>query len=305
MAKFLATTVKRSAKLGEVHGRLLQCDIHAKRMEEVWSYDAPLRSDNDRGGDRGFRGIAVDTKRGQYLLTTFATVEILDRQFNFVARITHPCFIHNHAISIADDKAYICATGSDYILELNLHQNKVVRGFRLQNLHRGHPYVEVTETPQRPHDMQLCYSHLNGIEATHTGFIVSGARSRMVCEIIDGNFVARHALPPGTHDITRVNGSIFVLDTAGDRVAQFEGNTLHHHTPIFPYAKNTYAVPPNVARANFLRGLCLNANGNGLLMGYSPASLCQLNLETFEFDWYWQLDSDIRWMISGLAQQLA
>ena len=57
--KIICTTVVRAAKQGDIHGGLYVVDIDSEEVVHYAPYQEDFINDNERGGERGLRGIAV------------------------------------------------------------------------------------------------------------------------------------------------------------------------------------------------------------------------------------------------------
>ena len=57
--KIICTTVIRSAQQGDVHGGLYVIDMDSEEVIHHSPYAEDFVNDNERGGERGLRGIAV------------------------------------------------------------------------------------------------------------------------------------------------------------------------------------------------------------------------------------------------------
>ena len=57
--KIICTTVVRAAKQGDIHGGLYVVDIDEGKLLHHAPYEMDFINDNERGGERGLRGICV------------------------------------------------------------------------------------------------------------------------------------------------------------------------------------------------------------------------------------------------------
>ena len=57
--KIICSTVVRAAKQGDIHGGLYIIDVDSEKVEKYIPYSDSFINDNERGGERGLRGICV------------------------------------------------------------------------------------------------------------------------------------------------------------------------------------------------------------------------------------------------------
>ena len=57
--KIVCTTVVRAAKPGDIHGGFYVIDTDTEEILHYMEYDEDFTNENERGGERGLRGIAV------------------------------------------------------------------------------------------------------------------------------------------------------------------------------------------------------------------------------------------------------
>ncbi len=57
--KIICTTVVRAAKQGDIHGGLYVVDVDTEEVVHHEPYQKDFVNDNERGGERGLRGICV------------------------------------------------------------------------------------------------------------------------------------------------------------------------------------------------------------------------------------------------------
>ena len=57
--KIICSTVVRAAKQGDIHGGLYVIDIDLGEVIHYAPYERDFVNDNERGGERGLRGICV------------------------------------------------------------------------------------------------------------------------------------------------------------------------------------------------------------------------------------------------------
>ena len=57
--KIICSTVVRAAKQGDIHGGLYVINIDSEEVLHYAPYEKEFINDNERGGERGLRGIAV------------------------------------------------------------------------------------------------------------------------------------------------------------------------------------------------------------------------------------------------------
>ncbi len=303
--KFLVTTLKRGAVPGEKHGQLWVCDFASRTAEIVVELDNLPQSANPRGGDRGYRGVAIDVKQNQIWITRFDCIEIYDHEFSLVESLRHPLFVHLHDLSIFGNQCLVAATGKNVVLEFDVTRRSFAASYSILDNWQGVPSVDLSRDPniEPAHDV---YHHLNSVYIETDHFVTSGAQSQILFRFTDQELTPLAMLPKGVHNALQMtDGTIVFLDSEGGRVGLQTGQKLRF-VPVPVIADLEVHNPPKtekwqVSRPYYTRGMCVSSDGK-IIFGHSPTSLCVLDARTDTIEDQWVLSRDITWMVSGVCE---
>jgi hypothetical protein len=303
--KYFVTTLKRGAVPGEKHGQLWLCDFASRTAEILVELDHLPQSANPRGGDRGYRGVAIDRSQNQIWLTRFDCIEIYDHDLNFLEAVHHRLFLHLHDLSICGQRCLITSTGENLVLEFDVARRNFVASYSILDNRQGVPRVNSSEDPEiaPAHDV---YHHLNSIYVSTDHILTSGAQSQMLFRLTDQTLTPVTVLPKGVHNTLQMpDGTIVFLDSEGHRVGLQTGQDLRF-VPVPPIADLEAQDPADkerwrVARPYYTRGLCVSSNSK-VIFGHSPISLCILDTRSGTIEDQWVLSRDISWMVSGISE---
>jgi len=303
--KFFITSLKRGAVPGEKHGQLWVCDFASKTADIVAELDNLPQSANPRGGDRGYRGVAVDLDRSQVWVTRFDCIEIYDQDFNLVEALRHPLFLHLHDLSICGNKCLVTSTGENLVLEFDVAQRSFVASYSILLNRQGVPGVAFSKDPGKMPARDF-YHHLNSIYVDAEHILTSGGQSQMLFRLTGPTLTPVTVLPKGVHNTLQMpDGTVVFLDSEGNRVGMQTGREIAF-VPVPAIAGLEIDNPPNterwqVARPYYTRGMCLASDGR-IVFGHSPTSLCILDTRKGTIEEQWVLSRDITWMVSGICE---
>ena len=125
--KIICSTVVRAAKQGDIHGGLYVVDIDSEEVLYYAPYEMDFVNDNERGGERGLRGICVLSDR--IIVSDSAGFTELDRETYQIKRTfqdrDHLKSVHE--IVVHDDHIWATSTAYDAIAKYDLDFN--LKGF--------------------------------------------------------------------------------------------------------------------------------------------------------------------------------
>jgi hypothetical protein len=306
----IASSIVRSSHKGESHGGAYVVDLETGAFEQVIDYNDSSIDWEGRGGNRGFRGIALH--EDQVYLAASNEIFVYSKDFRFLRSIRNGYLGNCHEIHIAGDVLYMTSTGFDSILEYDLRTRSYARGYHLKfgALGRGRKKVGLSPLPrlrifdpnsdEGPGRSQTC--HLNNVFCGDGVVFVSGTRCAHLLAITGPQLSSHARIPYGTHNARPYGEGVLMNDTSHDRVCYLESGREKFSIPILRYDErkllNTH-LPQTNARQAFGRGLCVL--GEGLIAGgSSPATISVYDLNTSNAIKTMNLTMDVRKAIHGL-----
>ena len=172
--KIICTTVVRAAKQGDIHGGLYVIDIDSGEILHHAPYEKEFVNDNERGGERGLRGIAVLDDR--IIVSDSAGFIELDKNTYEIKRPFQDSdyFKSIHEIIFHEDHIWATSTAHDAVVKVDLDFN--VKGFweilgeNIQN-HKQLPCkIEITPETNTENDNY----HINSLFVNDGNLRVAG-----------------------------------------------------------------------------------------------------------------------------------
>ena len=298
--RLIASSVVRGAQLHSSHGGLCIVDCHSGAVDWVLDWNSPDIDVEERGGDRGLRGIGV-VGDSVYVLSSVALIR-LDRDMRLLETYRNPYLKHCHELSIYDGRAYIVSTGFDSIVCFDLAAERFVAGIHVRvnngQLHAAGFDPQVAGGPTASRAL-----HLNSVYCAVDGLYFSGLRSGGLLRIAGTQLSVAAALPPGTHNAQPFGGGIIYNDTNNDRLCvNLPGRKVSLPVTADPSARARWqlAEDASLARPLFARGLCVLSSGV-VAAGSSPSTISIYDLDDEQCIAQVELSSDVRNAIHGLA----
>ena len=303
--KIICTTVVRAAKQGDIHGGLYVIDTESGSVLHHAPYEKDFINDNERGGERGLRGIIVLDDR--IIVSDSAGFIELDKDTYQLKRTfqDREYFKSIHEIAFFDDHIWATSTAYDAVVKLDLDFN--IKGFweivgkDVDNHKVLTGKMEINPETKSQNDSY----HINSIFATKDGLLFSGLLTPLydfdtfeeVCEIpmiqtasgaLSNGFIHNFY---GYEDFFTINFTTFSSLGISSNGKDFE------HFGI-PRSNNVKYQVDEIASNNWNRGL---ARGGGkLFIGSSPARILVFDIEKKAFETEITLENDIRHAIHGL-----
>jgi hypothetical protein len=303
--KIICTTVVRAAKQGDIHGGLYVIDTESGTVLHHAPYEKDFINDNERGGERGLRGIIVLDDR--IIVSDSAGFIELDKNTYEIKRTfqDREYFKSIHEIAFFDDHIWATSTAYDAVVKLDLDFN--IKGFweivgkDVDNHKILTGKVETSPETKSENDSY----HINSIFATKDRLLFSGLLTPLydfntfeeVCEMptiqttsgqLSNGFIHNFY---GYEDFFTINFTTFSSLGISSNGKDFE------HFGI-PRSSNVKYQVDEIASNNWNRGL---ARSEGkLFIGSSPARILVFDIEKKTFEAEITLENDIRHAIHGL-----
>ena len=318
--KIICTTVVRAAEQGGVHGGLYVVDIDTEEVVHHAAYEEEFVNDNERGGERGLRGIIVLDDR--IIVSDSAGFIQLDRNdYSIVKTAQNPeAFKSIHEICYHNGFIWATSTAYDAIVRVDFDFN--VNGFwEIKGESRSDHKAFVGKEKMAPADHSNDDNyHINSICSYNGNLLFSGLITGLYdfedvspvtpMPYLSGNILQELGIASPGMNITKAASfihnfyeydDIFVANFTsfsclGIATKQMGGITFDV-API-PRADKVKFCVDDIARNNWNRGLA--RHGNLLFVGSSPARILVYDLNKSEFIKEIQLEDDIRHAIHGL-----
>lgn len=282
----------------EVHGALYLVDMEAGTYQAVLHYDDPIDW-GGRGGYRGLRGICF---HGEHIyVATSRGLLMLDREFRRLRHFENPYVIDCHEIFLHDGLIYLTATKTDSIVTFDIKEEQFVQGICLRRgfLELGRlSYFDPNDTGGPKFGDTV---HLNNVFVEDGRIFVSGARSRHLLCIEDGEVHLFAVLPRWNHNCRPFRDGLLYNDTRRHRVVfcNSRGEIQAHPVVRYNRADLVNDTDPQISRQGFARGLC--TYGDLLVGGSTPATVSVYRLGVEKAVRVLNITMDVRNTIHGLA----
>ena len=311
----------RAAKQGDVHGGLYVIDLDTEEVLHYAPYERDFVNDNERGGERGLRGICVLPDR--IIVSDSAGFIELDKHTYEIKR-THKdpeVFKSIHEICYFDDHLWATSTAYDAIVKVDLDFN--VKGFWevLGESKSDHKVLTGLREIDPKDKSENDNYHINSICEHNGRLLFSGlltglydfhdmSESYIPMPYVSGEVLKEFGIAkPGAvvskassfiHNFYEYEDCIVTnfttFSSLGIATKQLGG--LRFDVAQIPRAKDTKFCVDDIAVNNWNRGLAKHKNL--LFVGSSPARILVYDLFLSDFVKEIQLENDIRHSIHGL-----
>lgn len=300
--KLICTTVIRAAKQGDVHGGLYVIETESGEVLYYAPYEKDFINDNERGGERGLRGISVLHDR--IIISDSGGFIELDKETYEIKRTfedrDHLKSVHE--IVVHDDHIFATSTAYDAIAKYDLDFNLVdfwkINGESLQD----HKILTGKESITSSEKTEEDEFHINSICIANGRVAFSGLLTPLydletmeeVCAIPS---FGPNNMKSFVHNFYQIDDSFAANLTTFSSLGLSAGSNGFTALPI-PRTKNAQFVVDDIAKNNWNRGLAFD--DDHILVGSSPARIIIYNRNTGQFDSEIKLESEIRHAIHGL-----
>ena len=299
--KIICTTVIRASKPGDVHGGLYVIDVDTEEVLHFMEYGEEFTNENERGGERGLRGIAVLDDR--IIVANSTGFLELDKDTYEVKR-THKnesALRSIHEICFFEDHIWATSTSYDSIacldLDFNLKGFWEVVGESMQDhkVLNGLKKIEPNDAPTEDN------YHINSI-GSHAGRLVCSGLITCLYDFSSMKVVgAMPVMPNGgksfIHNFYEYDDMLLANLTSWSCLGISKDNSAFRFIKIPRMKKAVYHLD-DIATNNWNRGLARSENT--IFIGSSPARILVYNMKTNTFDKEIKLSDDIRHCVHGL-----
>ena len=310
--KIICSTVIRAAKQGGIHGGLYVIDTDKGEVIHHAPYEKDFVNDNERGGERGLRGISVLSDR--IIVADSAGFIELDKKTFQIKRTFQDSdyFKSIHEIAFYEDHIWATSTAYDAVVKLDLDFN--IQGFweilgeNIQNYKALTGKKEITPETKTENDNY----HINSLCVADGKLRVSGLLTPLynfddMTEVCSVPTISMIDDRPGGNQNSFVHNfyeyeDVFTANltsysAVGFFDKDFSGYGWYNNVSI-PRSKNVKYQVDDVAVNNWNRGLA--RSGDKLIIGSSPARIIVYDMKSRKFEKEIALESDIRHAIHGL-----
>ena len=309
--KIICSTVVRAAKQGDIHGGLYVIDIDSSKILHYAPYEKEFVNDNERGGDRGLRGIAVLHDR--IIVSDSAGFIALDNALKMRRTFQDSDYFKSiHEIVFHEDHIWATSTAYDAIVKVDLDFN--IKGFweilgkNVQNHKCLTGKKEINPETKTENDNY----HINSLFVNDGNLRVAGLLTPLynfddMTEVCSVPTISMIDDKPGGNQNSFVHNfyeydHVFVANlTTYNAVGFFDKDFVGYgwyNNVSVPRSKDAKYQVDEVAVNNWNRGLA--RVGDKLIIGSSPARILVYDMKKRKFEKEIVLEKDIRHAIHGL-----
>ena len=299
--KIICTTVIRASKPGDIHGGLYVIDVDTEEVLHHQPYSDDFVNDNERGGERGLRGISVLDDR-IIVADSGGLIELDKETFQIVKRFRDDkIFKSIHEICYFDDSIWVTSTAYDSIARVSLDFNLTgfweVVGESMQDYKVLNSLKEIEPNDAPTEDNY----HINSI-GSHSGRLVCSGLITCLYDFHSMNVIGPMPMMPNEsksfiHNFYEYDDMLLAnLTNWGCLGISKDKNTFRFIK--IPRMKKAVYYSDDIAANNWNRGLARHENT--VFIGSSPARVLVYNMKENTFDKEIKLSNDIRHCVHGL-----
>jgi len=262
-------------------------------FEKVAQLDSEINNAG-RGGERGFRGIAIDRITSRTFIAKNSSIVVLDKKLKEIHEIFHKYFGAIHEVCIYNGILFVTSTAFNSILafDINTYEYKFGICFKFEN-----SFIFTQDIQISKYDA----NHLNNICVNDAGIFVCGTGlGAIYC--FKNNKMKKFAIVPfGTHNAQpylaytlyndTVHNRIVMADVSG-KVIKKADKTIVNRSSLVNYENDRIAKQP------FARGLTYTKDL--LIGGSSPDMISVYDIKTFKLIKEINMSFDISNTIHGI-----
>ena len=267
---------------------------------------------NKRGGNRGGRGVYIHDKK--VYLATASQIIVYDLELNYLQDITHPYLAGLHEIIVDEEGIWCTSTIHDLIIKIDFNGKALKSWFLsessylMENLAIKKRKLNLSfnfkkDVFEREYE-RYCEeerTHVNGICLNgNMLYALLCRQSAIVSMDLNTNeetLVLQDPNLKSPHNVLILNDGIYVNNTLHQQVMHYglQGNK------ITTYDTQLYngALSAQFTDAGWQRGLAA-INDTSLIVGTSPLTLFELNLQSGAIGNIIKIDSDVSHCVHGL-----
>ena len=311
------TTVVRTAPLAD-GGELVKLDWKRKRVEaRVPLFPGAPRvvEKNPRGNARGGRGIQC--WNGSFVAGTYHTLYFFDRDLKLTGRLTHPLFVGVHELAVDGDLLWVTSTAIDGAIAIDergeLRESWWPRETPQLQSSLGLRPARIDKTQDnrllwlgRKHLRDSGHVHLNAMAVEGDRLYALLNRFGVIYDVRKDRVVVEDHSIIGCHSLVFMNDRLLVLDSRARKIVIYstggrrlrEIDLLRYHRIASIHA-SSMKESSSTTRSLFLRGLW-PIDERRVLVGFSPATIVELDLEDETLKSLFQYSEDVRVCVHGL-----
>jgi len=298
--KLLTTSVVRGSHVLRSHGGVYLIDLEQQSVVQTLDWNASGIDWQDRGWERGFRGIAFDKET-----VFFAAGDELfaySPDFRRIGSWRNRYLKHCDEIVVHERTLFLASTGFDVILAFDLDKQEF--NWAMQVKEKDFHFQGSIFDPKRDDGpLMLNKLHINNVYCDSNGMYISGLQTGGMLHFNGKTVLMSAELPPGSHNARPFRDGVLFNDSAAN-VLRYSGRNSDSEdramaAPVFE-AKDQLRVHGDDAQAGFTRGLCVLSN-TLVAGGSSPSTVSLYDLAANCRLLSVNLTMDLRNAIHGLA----
>ncbi len=301
LPKLVVTSVVRGSKRGNSNGGVYIVDFENQLAEQHIDWGTSEVQIQDRGGERGLRGIAFDGD--DIYMASGDSLFRYDRGFKIKTSSKNHYLDNCYEICRYERMIFLTSAEFDSLLAFDLEKKMYVWGFHLIRQHdqwAGHTFDPNSDMGP----IRVNKYHINMVYVDSTGIYLSGLQTNALLRIDSEMQVSDVcSLPAGAHNARPYRDGVLFNDTESNcvRYAGHEGQDLAFKTVTYDEGDIEFADvdDPEIVRQGFGRGLC-PVGDRFVAGGSSPSTVSLYDFESQQVVGSVNLTMDIRNAIHGL-----
>jgi hypothetical protein len=291
--------VVRAAEHGSNHGGLYIIDLEDENIIHYAPYDENFVNDNERGGERGLRGVCVLDDR---IIVASATslIELDKETFEVVRKLEdREVFRSIHEICFFADSIWVTSTAIDCIVRVDLDFNIIglyqITGESMSDykMLTGKHVTDLSKIKENDN------FHINSISAFNERLVFGGLITHLydfdTMNVIESMPIIQNS-KSFQHNFYEYDDMQIVNLTGWQKLGIIKNSICK--TVDIPRSKAVKYYADEIAENNWNRGL---ARKNELVfVGSSPARVLMFDMSTGKFEKIISLEEDMRHCIHGL-----
>jgi len=301
VVKLITSSVMLGSQHRESHGGVYIVDLEGRDVLQVLGWKTTDIKPQERGRDRGLRGIAIDGET-VYLLSSDELFAYTP-DFRLIGSWRNPYLRYAHEMSIYGRALYITSAGYDSILGFELNDKKFFWALHLDI--QGFTYMGSVYDPMDDKGPLLLNKlQLNNVHANDNGMYISGLKTDGMLHFNGEAVYMSVILPQGIHNAQPFRDGVLFIDSEADAVRYASRSGKEDRALKLPkYAaaeiENNGIKDSRVARQGLGRGLCLLTD-RVVAVGSSPSTISVYDVLESKTLLSVNLSMDIRNEIHGL-----
>lgn len=313
--RVFATTIIRGDANPELTGFLYELDFQNTSVKS--KIPIPIDSSNPfwnaRGGNRGGRGIVMHD--GILYVGTATSILKYDTHLNQIGSLDHPLFAGLHEMFVDGDGIWVTCTVHDLVMKIGFN-GEFIEGWwgseskRLQEIFGYSGRALNLEMDFGKEHFVEGYEQYCQDERLHINTVLTHGKQVYILSCRKSALIR---IKPHSEQIIISDASLMLphncIITEHNEI--IINNTMRQSLNIYALSdgKLLREIPTNIfgesmseqfAKAGWQRGLS-HLNGSKYLVGTSPATIFEVDIDSGEIGQIMQIDNDVKHCIHGLA----